>query len=131
MVDTLSSPGFASLPHQLGEFMQTIGDVSRRLAPLTQLAENAGGLFGGFKLPGIPGRPAGSPGGRATPPTSAGSGSSAEPSPRTGAPKPAAPATTTARRSTAKKTTAKKTTAKKSTTKTTAAKRSTAKKSSS
>jgi hypothetical protein len=42
----LSSPGFLALPTQVGELMQ-------RLAPLTQLAENAGGLFGGLRIPGI------------------------------------------------------------------------------
>ncbi len=60
IVETLSSPSFSNLPDQLGDFMQTIGDVSARLAPLTQFAENAGGLFGAFKLPGMAGgsRPA-------------------------------------------------------------------------
>ena len=57
IVETLSSPGFSTLPHQLGEFMESIGEVSKRLAPLTQFAENAGGLFGGFKLPGVGGAP--------------------------------------------------------------------------
>jgi ABC-type transporter Mla subunit MlaD len=42
----LSSPGFLALPTQIGEMMH-------RLAPLTQLAENAGGLFGGLRLPGM------------------------------------------------------------------------------
>ena len=53
--ETLSSPGFSELPAQLGEFMQTLGDMSQRLGPLTQLAETAGGLFGGLKLPGMGG----------------------------------------------------------------------------
>jgi len=57
IVETLSSPGFAELPNQLGDFMQSIGDVSTRLGPLTQFAENAGGLLGSFKLPGMPGAP--------------------------------------------------------------------------
>lgn len=42
----LSSPGFLALPTQIGDLMQ-------RLAPLTQFAENAGGLFGGLRIPGI------------------------------------------------------------------------------
>jgi ABC-type transporter Mla subunit MlaD len=46
IVTALSSPGFLALPNQIGEMMH-------RLAPLTQLAENAGGLFGGLRLPGI------------------------------------------------------------------------------
>ena len=55
ITDTLSSPGFASLPMQLGDMLQMVGDVSRRLGPLTQLAENAGGLFGGLRIPGMGG----------------------------------------------------------------------------
>lgn len=50
IVNALSSPGFLALPTQVGELMQ-------RLAPLTALAENAGGLFGGFRLPGMPKAP--------------------------------------------------------------------------
>ena len=46
IVDTLGSPGFMTLPNQLGELMQ-------RLGPLAQLAENAGGLFGAFRMPGM------------------------------------------------------------------------------
>lgn len=56
MVETLSSPGFASLPDQLSGFMHAVGEMSKGLGPLTQFAENAGGLFGGFKLPGMGGR---------------------------------------------------------------------------
>ncbi len=102
MVEALSSPGFATLPNQLGDFMGAVGEMSKRLAPLTSLAENAGGLFGGFRLPGT--------------------GSS-----RPSAPDPTPPAPTKARpapkKSAAKKTTAKKTTAKKSTAKKTTAKK--------
>ena len=46
IVETLGSPGFTTLPSQLGELMQ-------RLGPLAQLAENAGGLFGAFRMPGM------------------------------------------------------------------------------
>jgi ABC-type transporter Mla subunit MlaD len=93
IVETLSSPSFTGLPTQLTEFIQTIGDVSKRLGPLTQFAENAGGLFGGFKLPGMPGaqRPE---------------------TPSTPAQKPAA-AEAPVKKTTAKKAPAKKTTAKK------------------
>ena len=59
IVDTLGSPGFTTLPTQIGELMQ-------RLGPLAQLAENAGGLFGAFRMP----RPAAS-GSTASPPTAA------------------------------------------------------------
>ena len=47
IVETLGSPGFTTLPTQIGELMQ-------RLGPLAQLAENAGGLFGAFRMPGMP-----------------------------------------------------------------------------
>jgi len=46
IVETLGSPGFTTLPTQIGELMQ-------RLGPLAQLAENAGGLFGAFRMPGM------------------------------------------------------------------------------
>jgi hypothetical protein len=48
IVDALGSPDFLALPTQVGQLMH-------RLGPLAQLAENAGGLFGGFRLPGMPG----------------------------------------------------------------------------
>ena len=51
IVDTLGSPAFTTLPTQLGDFMKVMGDVSRRLGPLAQFAESAGGMFG-FRLPG-------------------------------------------------------------------------------
>lgn len=57
-VGALSSPAFMSLPGQMTEFMATVTDVSQRLGPLTQLAENAGGLLGGLRVPGMP-RPSG------------------------------------------------------------------------
>jgi hypothetical protein len=127
IVDTLSSPGFSTLPNQLGEFMESIGEVSKRLAPLTQFAENAGGLFGGFKLPGMGAapKPSSAP---TTPPPSAAS----NPADTTTA-EQATAKTTTAKKTTAeksarkpaKKTTAKKTAAKKSTAKRTTAKKST------
>ena len=50
IVETLGSPGFTALPNQLGELMQ-------RLGPLASLAENAGGLFGAFRMPGLSGTP--------------------------------------------------------------------------
>jgi ABC-type transporter Mla subunit MlaD len=50
VVETLGSPGFTALPNQLGELMQ-------RLGPLAALAENAGGLFGAFRMPGLSSSP--------------------------------------------------------------------------
>lgn len=52
LADTLSTPAFAQLPNQIGQFSELLGEVSRRLGPLTQFAESAGGLFGGFRVPG-------------------------------------------------------------------------------
>lgn len=46
LADTLSSPVLTTLPADLGAFVATLGDVAARLAPLAQIAEQAGGLFG-------------------------------------------------------------------------------------
>ena len=51
LADTLGSPVFSALPTELGQFIDIIGDLGRRLQPLAQIAENAGGLFGGFTNP--------------------------------------------------------------------------------
>lgn len=103
IVETLSSPGFSTLPNQLGEFMESIGEVSRRLAPLTQFAENAGGLFGGFKLPGMGGapRPAAASPITPTPPTAVDQTAAKTTAEKTG--KQAVTKTTTAKRPAAKK----------------------------
>lgn len=53
VAETLASPTFVALPNRLDEFMTVMGEMSRRLAPLTQFAESAGGLFG-LRLPGSP-----------------------------------------------------------------------------
>ncbi len=145
IVETLSSPGFSDLPDQLGDFMQTIGDVSTRLAPLTQLAENAGGLLGAFRLPGLAGspRPSQSPAGRASARSAPRDAIAEEssglhvtmkrvpaltPTDRTTAAKKTAAKKTAAKKTAAKKTGAKKTAAKKTGAKKTAAKKTAAKK---
>jgi ABC-type transporter Mla subunit MlaD len=46
LADTLASPVFATIPTDLGDFLDTLGDVARRLQPLAQMADNAGSLFG-------------------------------------------------------------------------------------
>jgi hypothetical protein len=51
---TLTTPAFTQLPEQLGQFSDILGELQTRLGPLTQLAESAGGLFGGFKRAGVP-----------------------------------------------------------------------------
>jgi hypothetical protein len=57
LAETLATPAFAQLPNQIGAFSDVLAEVSRRLGPLTQIAESAGGLFGGFRLPGSRIRP--------------------------------------------------------------------------
>lgn len=52
LADTLTTPAFTQLPSQIGQFSDLLAEVSHRLSPLTQLAESAGGLFGGFRVPG-------------------------------------------------------------------------------
>lgn len=62
LAETLSNPAFMQLPSQIGQFSDLLGEVSHRLSPLTQLAESAGGLFAGFRVPGSrPAAPAASP----------------------------------------------------------------------
>ena len=55
LAKTLTTPAFTQLPDQLGQFSDILGDLQARLGPLTQLAETAGGLFGGFRRPGATG----------------------------------------------------------------------------
>lgn len=114
IAQTLSAPGFANLPAQLSEVLTSVGDVSKRLAPLTAFAENAGGLFGGLRLPGMPGapKPADAP------------AKTAAPSPEPADTKPAV------KKRAAKKVSTKKAPAKKRAAKKSAAKKSAAKKTS-
>jgi ABC-type transporter Mla subunit MlaD len=46
LADTLSSPALANLPTDIGAFLDVLSDLGRRLQPLSQMAETAGGLFG-------------------------------------------------------------------------------------
>ena len=57
LADALSTPGFTQLPAQLGQFTEVMTEMSKRLGPLTQFAESAGGLFGGLRLPGMASSP--------------------------------------------------------------------------
>ena len=62
IVNTFSSPAFTALPNQISEVMRVMSDMSQRLNPLAQFAENAGGLFGGLRVPGMGGsKPAAPP----------------------------------------------------------------------
>jgi hypothetical protein len=101
LAKTLATPAFAQLPNQLGQFSDILSDLQNRLGPLTQLAESAGGLFGGLKFPGIGG------GSRPAP--------QAEPAPAAAPTKRAATKKTATKKPAARKKTAqKKTAAKKS-----------------
>jgi hypothetical protein len=55
MADTMNSPAFQQLPDQIATFSEVLVDLSSRMAPLTQLAETAGGLFG-LRMPGAAAR---------------------------------------------------------------------------
>jgi ABC-type transporter Mla subunit MlaD len=46
LAEVLSAPRLSSLPTDLSEFMDVLSDLARRLQPLGQMAEVAGGLFG-------------------------------------------------------------------------------------
>jgi ABC-type transporter Mla subunit MlaD len=53
---TLMSPAFDVLPTTLDDFLEVLGDLAKRLRPLGQMAEAAGGMFGlkglsAFRLP--------------------------------------------------------------------------------
>lgn len=89
----------SALPKDLNEFMAILGDVARRLQPLGQLAESAGGLFGLRPLTALRGATRAAPAHEPPPPP---------PSP------PAVRAPSPAKKSSAKKSSAKKTSAKKS-----------------
>jgi ABC-type transporter Mla subunit MlaD len=133
LAETLNSPVLRSLPTSLSEFLTVINDLSRRMSPLTQIAEQATSLFG-LRIPGMPSRSPTTPA-RPTP-TAATTPARPTPAPATTpslAPAPA-PVAATTKKTTARKTTARKTTARKRTAKKAAApkkataKRATAKK---
>jgi hypothetical protein len=128
LAETLSTPAFAQLPNQIGTFSDVLAEVSRRLGPLTQLAESAGGLFGGFRLPG--GRPAVAPSVAVEPERQPAAIRTVTTQVAKKPPaKRAAAKKTTAKKAAAKKATARKATAKKATAKKAAAKKRPAKKS--
>jgi hypothetical protein len=52
LAETLNSPIMRSMPTDLGQFMEVINDLGRRMSPLTQMAEQAGSLFG-LRIPGL------------------------------------------------------------------------------
>jgi ABC-type transporter Mla subunit MlaD len=112
IVDTLGSPAFTTLPTQLSDFMKLMGDVSRRLGPLAQFAESAGGMFG-LRLPGSSrqSQPAREP--APLPPAAPPHRSPARSTSGTVSARKAPTKRSAAKKSTPKKSTAKKTVAKK------------------
>jgi hypothetical protein len=56
LAETLNSPVLTSFPRDLSQFMDIINDLGRRMSPLAQLAEQAGGMFG-LRIPGLGTRP--------------------------------------------------------------------------
>lgn len=118
LTEIMSTPGIGQLPSQLRQFTEAMTDMSKRLGPLTQFAESAGGLFGGLRFPGNASpRPSPSSGVErelvSTRPISSAHSSAADPQP-TATPSASG---TASQRSVAKKPAAKKSTAKKSATK--------------
>ena len=55
LAETLNNPAFKQMPNQVAQMNEVLAEVTARLAPLGQLAESAGGLFGGLKLPSFGG----------------------------------------------------------------------------
>jgi ABC-type transporter Mla subunit MlaD len=45
LATSLTSPPMVNLSDDLGDFLKILGDLGRRMQPLTQLAESAGGMF--------------------------------------------------------------------------------------
>src|SRR4051794_26407525 len=60
LANTLNSRVVRDLPTDLGQFMEGMNDLARRMSPLAQIAEQAGGLFG-LRLPGFPSGSRGTP----------------------------------------------------------------------
>ena len=83
LASTLDSPVLRSLPTDLGQFLEVINDLGRRMSPLAQMAEQAGSMFG-LRIPGF------------NAPSASSSTTTNAPTPRTEPPIPATSATTPA-----------------------------------
>jgi ABC-type transporter Mla subunit MlaD len=58
LADTLNSPMMTDLPQRLNDAVELMAALPKSLAPLGQMADMAGGLFGGMRgLAGLPGLP--------------------------------------------------------------------------
>lgn len=114
LAELLANPSLARLPGDLVSVTDSLGELVRRLQPLTQMAETAGSVFGRRALGGL--FPRGNDAPASGPPAAA---------PTTDAPAPHTPAVTTpsAKKSPAKKSPAKKSPARKAAAKKAAAKK--------
>jgi hypothetical protein len=123
LAETLSSPVLSTFPRDISQFVEMFGDVARRMQPLGQLAETAGGFFGGMNpLTALRNAASGASGNRGTAPPPA-------PAPREATvepplvhvfddepePEPARRSSTTKKSSTTKRSPAKKSAAAKKT----------------
>ena len=93
LAETLNTPAMKQMPDQIAQMNAVLAEVTTRLAPLGQLADTAGGLFGGLKLPGFGG----------TQRSTASASTNAEPASSTKAEPTPAPKATTPRKAPAKK----------------------------
>jgi hypothetical protein len=66
LAETLENPVLRSFPTDLGRFTEVINDVARRMSPLAQWAEQAGGMFG-LRFPGMGTAPSPAPSKAAAP----------------------------------------------------------------
>lgn len=67
LAETLNNPALKQMPNQLAQMNEVLSEVTARLAPLGQIAESAGGLFGGLKFPGFGATPRTEPAGEPDP----------------------------------------------------------------
>jgi len=70
LADTLDSPVLRNLPTDLGQFLDVVNDLGRRMSPLAQMAEQAGSMFG-IRIPGFSGGSSTPKAAPATPPSAA------------------------------------------------------------
>ena len=115
LADTLNSPVLRAMPTDLGQFMSVVNDLGRRLSPLTQMAEQASGLFG-LRFPGFGSSASKSTAAPAPAPAPTAATVSAGDDARKAAPKKAAPKKAAPRKAAASKTATRKAPAKKAAT---------------
>ena len=92
LADTLNSPVLRALPTDLGQFLEVINELSRRLSPLSQFTDQASGLFG-LRIPGLSSRPTATPPATPAPPPTPAPAAKKAPAKRKAPAKKKAPAT--------------------------------------